>query len=198
MLSGHSGILILVPNTAAQASLDQTDLVLVLLAAETRDPAQRFRCDGITRLEKLLFLLEAEDEYKDFGAEIGEPFNFEPYHYGPYSKEVYNAVDLLKALRLLRERRADVGSGLDLSEESEALGLEDLNELDSYIERQFLLTEDGKAVARLLSTRISDRGKRMLTDLKDRFGRMPLRQLLRYVYSNHPEFAAKSRIRETL
>jgi len=101
----------------------------------------------------------------------------------------------LKALKLLRERRVDVNTGLDLSEESEVLGLEDVSEEDLSVERQFLLTDDGKAVARLLSTRISDNGKRMLTELKDRFGRMPLRQLLRYVYSNHPDYAAKSRIR---
>jgi uncharacterized protein len=182
-------------QSSTPSGLDQTDLILVLLAAETRDASQRFRCDGITRLEKLLFLLSEEEDFKGFAAELAEPFAFEPYHYGPYSKEVYDAVDLLKALKLLRERRVDVSTGLDLSEESEALDLEDFNEADGYVERQLFLTDDGKAVAKLLSTRISPKGKKMLTDLKNRFGRMPLRQLLRYVYSNHPEYAAKSRIK---
>ncbi len=34
--------------------------------------------------------------------------------------------------------------------------------------------------------------------MKDRFGSMPLRQLLRYVYSRYPEFAEKSRIKHSL
>jgi uncharacterized protein YwgA len=185
------------PSEAA-TGLDQTDLILVLLAAPTDDRRQRFRCDGITRLEKLLFLLSAEEDYKDFASEVQEPFSFEPYHYGPYSADVYDAVDLLKTLRLLSERRVDVNTGLDASEESEVFDAEDLSEPDSYIERQFTLTEDGKAVAKLLSTRLSPRGKEILSQLKDRFGRMPLRQLLRYVYSNHEPYTTKSRIRSSV
>lgn len=185
-------------SPSSASGLDQTDLILVLLAADASDPSQRFRCDGITRLEKLLFLLEHDEAFKDFKTEIAEPFTFEPYHYGPYSKEVYSAVDLLKALKLLRERRVDVSTGLDLSEETEVLGPEDLNEEEGYVERRFTLTEDGKAVAKLLSTRISSRGKGILRELKDRFGRMPLRQLLRYVYSQHPAYATQSRIRAAL
>jgi uncharacterized protein YwgA len=179
------------------SGLDQTDLILVLLAAETKHRNARFRVDGITRLEKLLFLLAEEDDYKGFKDEIAEPFTFEAYHYGPYSKEVYSSVDLLKALRLLREKRVDVKSGLDLNEESEVLGLS-LPAEERYVERQFILTDDGRAVARLLSTRLSPAAKQMLTDLKDRFARMPLRQLLRYVYANHPKYAEKSLIKETL
>ena len=64
----------------AESQLDQTDTILLLLGAETADPHQRFRCDGITRLEKLLFLLEQETA---FVKEVAEPFTFEPYHYGP-------------------------------------------------------------------------------------------------------------------
>jgi hypothetical protein len=178
--------------------LDQTDLILVLLAAPTTDSRQRFRCDGITRLEKMLFLLEHEADYKAFASEIGEPFAFEPYHYGPYARAVYDAVDLLKALRLLRERRIDVSTGLDLNEEYETLDFDDASEADGYVERQFTLTDDGKAIAKLLSTRVSPQGQAILSQLKDRFGRMPLRQLLRYVYANHPHYASKSRIRSSI
>lgn len=179
--------------------LDDTDLILVLLAAETSDPKQQFRCDGITRLEKLLFLLANEEEFKPFNKEVADLFTFEPYHYGPYSKAVYDAVDLLKALQLVRERRVDVSTGLDLNEEIEALGgSEDPDELVEAIERQFTLTEDGRAVAKLLSTRLSPAAKTMLSRLKDRFGAMPLRQLLRYVYANYPPYTVKSRIRSEM
>lgn len=175
--------------------LDQTDTILLLLGAETADPHQRFRCDGITRLEKLLFLLEHETE---FVKEVAEPFTFEAYHYGPYSPDVYSAVDFLKAMRLVEEQQIDVGSGLDVGEAAEALDAGDINQGSPYIERQLRLTDDGKAVAKVLSTRVSPDGKKALTEVKDRYGSMPLRQLLRYVYSRHPEFAEKSRIKHTL
>src|SRR3954464_11076553 len=97
--------------------LDQTDAILLLLAAETSNPKQRFRCDGITRLEKLVFLLKQET---DFDSEVSDPFTFEAYHYGPYSREIYDAVDFLKAMQLISERRVDVSSGLDVSEDVEA------------------------------------------------------------------------------
>lgn len=179
----------------ADTQLDQTDTILLLLGADTSDSRQRFRCDGITRLEKLLFLLEQETQ---FTRDIAEPFTFEAYYYGPYSRDVYSAVDVLKALRLLEERQIDVGSGLDVGEESEAFDARDINQDGPFIERQLQLTEDGKAVAQVLSTRVSPEGKNALTEVKDRFGAMPLRQLLRYVYSRYPEYAEKSVIKNTL
>jgi uncharacterized protein len=178
-----------------EAQLDQTDTILVLLAAATSDPRQRYRCDGVTRLEKLLFLLENETGFKDEQAEL---FAFEPYHYGPYSAAVYNAIDFLKSMRLIEERQIDVSSGLDVGEQAEALDPDDLNQGNSYVERQLILTDDGKAVAKVLSTRVSSAGKEALTQIKDRYGSMPLRQLLRYVYSRYPEYAERSRIKHAL
>jgi uncharacterized protein len=178
-----------------QPQLDQTDTILLLLAAETSDPRQRFRVDGITRLEKMIFLLEKETEFEK---EISEPFTFEPYHYGPYSAEVYSAVDFLKAMRLLEERQIDVSTGLDVSEQVDVLDSDDLNQDALYVERQLTLTDDGKAVAKVLSTRVSSDGKKALTEIKDRFSTMPLRQLLRYVYGRYPAYAERSRIKDSL
>lgn len=181
---------------ASAPQLDQTDTILLLLAAETSNLKQRFRCDGITRLEKLVFLLKQET---DFDSEVHEPFAFEAYHYGPYSREIYDAVDFLKAMLLVSERQVDVGSGLDVSEEVEALDAYDaLGEDDRYIERQLELTEDGKAVAKVLSTRVSPIGKEALTTIKDKYGAMPLRQLLRYVYDRYPAYAENSLIRDAI
>ncbi len=183
------------PTGMTDTQLDQTDTILLLLGAETTDPRQRFRCDGITRLEKLIFLLQRETA---FATQTAEPFVFEGYHYGPYSPEVYSAVDFLKAMRLVTEQQIDVGSGLDVSEEAEALDEEDINQDGPYIERQLQLSEDGRAVAKVLSTRVNSEGKKALTEIKDRYGTMPLRQLLRYVYSRYPDLTEKSRIKRSL
>ncbi len=174
---------------------DKTDLILLLLAAPTADPAQRFRCNGVTRLEKLLFLLEHEYEIV---SELSDSFDFEPYHYGPYSKEVYDAVDLLRSLKLLSVEQHEVRSGLDLGELSESLDRTDLGAGGEYVEQQVILTESGKAVARVLSRRLSESGKQTLTAVKDRYGAMPLRQLLRYVYDKYEDYTVTSRIKESL
>jgi len=174
--------------------LEQADLVLLLLAAPTKHEALQFRCNGITRLEKLLFLVDQET---NLDAEIDETFPFEPYHYGPYSKEVFDAVDMLESLQLLDEQRVQVASGLDLGEEAEILDEFDLNE-DEYVERQLFLTQDGRDVARVLSKQLSPTGQAALTKIKDRYGEMSLRSLLRYVYATYPEFTTKSRIRDRI
>lgn len=178
----------------ADERIEKADLILLLLAAPTKHEALAFRCDGITRLEKLLFLVEKETA---LDREIDETFSFEPYHYGPYSKEVYAAVDFLRALQLLDERRIDTTSGYDLSEELEALDEFDVNE-DQYVERRLLLTADGKDVARMLSRQLSPTGQGALSEIKDRYGAMPLRQLLRYVYATYPDYAARSRIKDRI
>jgi uncharacterized protein len=175
--------------------IEQADLILLLLAAETRDPDARFKCEGITRLEKLLFLLEKET---DIATEISEGFAFEPYHFGPYSKEVYDAVDFLEALRLLTETRVDASSGLDIEEEIQVLDESDLNEDGEYILRRLELSKDGKDIARILSQQLSPKGKKAMSDIKERYGSMPLRQLLRYVYSSYPDYAEKSKIRDSV
>ncbi|MGH7867484.1 MAG: hypothetical protein ACREP9_07600, partial [Candidatus Dormibacteraceae bacterium] len=109
-----------------------------------------------------------------------------------------DAVDLLKALRLLSEQRVDVQTGLDLGEQFEALGDDEVGIEDLRIERQMYLTEDGKAVAQVLSTRIDPDGKAALKRTKDKYGSMPLRQLLRYVYERYPDYASKSLIADKL
>jgi uncharacterized protein YwgA len=181
--------------TALPQKPDKTDLILLLLAAPTTDPAQQFRCNGITRLEKLLFLLEHEFKIE---SELSDSFDFEPYHYGPYSKQVYDAVDLLRSLKLLSVEQHEVHSGLDLGELSESLDRTDIGVGGEYIEQQVILTESGKAVAKVLSRRLSESGKQALTTVKQRYGAMPLRQLLRYVYDKYENYTVASRIKDSL
>src|SRR5579862_4067202 len=78
------------------------DLVLLLLGAPTTVASAVGRVNGITRLEKLLFLADREKEAQ---ANVLEPLVFRAYHYGPYSKKVYEAVEILAEAGLLAEER---------------------------------------------------------------------------------------------
>jgi uncharacterized protein YwgA len=163
------------------------DLLLLLLAAPTKVGSAEGRMNGITRLEKLLFLASEEEEVLE-GVE--DPFEFRPYDFGPYSKEIYESVELLEEAGLLDEHRVLGGRALDEMEEVAAATGE-----REGVERQFVLTDHGKAVARLLARR-NPMVSRKLTTIKDKYARMPLGRLVRYVYERYPRYAEKSKIRD--
>jgi len=182
--------------------IDQTDLVLLLLAAPSADPAQKGRINGITRLEKLAFLLEEETDFRKRARIPTTPLQFKPYHYGPYTKEIYDAVSFLVSIGLVKERRVDATSGLEIGEEYEGLDSADLGTSGAsdqpYTERRLELTDVGQKVARILADRVGPDAVDSITTLKDRFGSMSLNQLLRYVYAARPDMAAASRIKDKL
>jgi uncharacterized protein len=171
-------------DLGANEPLQAADLILLLLRAPDPHPN---RLDGITRLEKLLYLLERETDIRQT---VDDPFSFRPYHYGPYSREVYEAVDLLEEARLVREERVLEGNTLDEAEAADALAGD-----REGVERRFYLTDDGQAVAELLRQR-HPQAYGWTEQFKRSYGHMPLRQLIRYVYSKYPESAERSRIRD--
>jgi uncharacterized protein len=174
----------------APHDLDQlvgADLVLLLLAAPTHVANVRDRMNGITRLEKLLYLADRET---DIQSSIIEPLGFQPYNYGPFSRDVYEAVDILEKTGLIDEKRTTDGSGLDSLEEADASP-----EVTDYAERRFNLTDNGRAVANLLAGKHPDAVK-SLSKIKEQYGNMSLRQLIRYVYTRYPESAVNSLIRD--
>lgn len=164
------------------------DLILLLMAAPSRWPQAENRINGITRLEKLLFLLEEE-----YGHEftIDQPFEFVAYHYGPYSRAIYEAVELLEEASLLEEYRHFTDSNLDRAEE--LLYSDTVTEL-SY-ERQFKLTSEGELVAAYLADvhpEVFDR----ITRLKEQYAGLTLQNLIYHVYTQHPSYTEKSIIRD--
>lgn len=157
------------------------DLILLLLRGNGRAQG----VDGITRLEKLLYLAERE---KNMSARVEEPFRFAPYNFGPYSKQVYEAVEDLEGFNFVQESRVYQGTAAD-ELEAATMG----NEREG-IERRFRLTELGKKVADVLAARHPDLVKD-LDDIRQAYGSLPLRQLLRYIYTQYPDDATRSTIR---
>jgi hypothetical protein len=161
------------------------DLVLLLIAAHGPD-GQTGRLNGITRLEKLLFLADMETKVS---TSVDLPFAFRAYDYGPYSKAVYEGVDLLEQAGLLREERVLEGASLDELEEDFAAG----TDIREGVERRFVLTDAGEEVAALLKVR-NPRESEDLAQIKQQYGGLPLRTLIRYVYRKYPDYAKASKI----
>lgn len=183
--------------------IDHADLVLLLLGAPSSDPRQDGRCAGITRLEKLAFLLETESSFREVAKQPSEELHFKAYHYGPYTREIYDAVDLLVAIGLVDEKRRATGTSLDVAEEIDGLDPRDLGimggrERERYVERVFELSDKGRYVSRVLAERVGNDAMGEIRDIKDRYGPLPLRQLLRQVYDGHPDMTTRSRIKDKL
>jgi uncharacterized protein YwgA len=171
----------------APEPLQSADLVLLLVGAEAPEGAPSGRLDGITRLEKLLFLVDKET---DVPHDVDVPFPFRPYNYGPYSREVYEAVELLEEARLVEEERVLEGNTLDEMEEASTVTAE-----REGVERRFRLTDHGRLVAGLLARQHPDAAQK-IADVKRSYAGMPLQQLIRYVYRKYPEYAEQSKIRD--
>jgi len=182
--------------------IDHADLVLLVLGAPTADPNQTSRINGITRLEKLTFLLDQDSRFREVADMPTEPLHFRAYHYGPYTREIYDAVEMLVSIGLIDEHRHSSRSSLEVAEEISELDGGDLGILGAqdgpYVERIFELSDRGQYVANVLAKRVGDDAVAEISLVKDKYGGLPLRQLLRYVYAEHPEMTVRSRIKDKL
>lgn len=181
-----------------QIQLDREDIVLLILEANER-LLRRPTLNGITRLEKLLFLLERETDFEG----IGEFFVFEPHNFGPFSKEVYGAVDFLSACELIEVHDKTYASPYSNSDELKLLS--EISESDysdqpeegpvQVTEKQFALTDNGRKVARIMRDAVQRRRPsdvEQLDSIIRKYGTRPLNHLIRYVYRQYPDMTAKS------
>src|SRR3954463_5903144 len=83
-----------------QPQFEVDDAIVLILGAPTKYPALKDGLEGITRLEKLVFLLQKETAV---GKLLTEEPDFKAHHFGPFSAKIYQAVEILKAAGLLDE-----------------------------------------------------------------------------------------------
>ena len=201
----------LVPGGGLPLALTRRILLLMLLAAPgaTGKPAEPIH--GITRTEKLAFLLESLLLDKRVLRE--RFFGFQAYDYGPFSSEVYGDLEFFsqqsfistEALLADPDGTVESESALKAMLDSMPQAGVDADMLPPQAgstEPLFALTEKGK---RLVADKLQPlmRSSPEARDafataqrLKEAFGQIPLRQLISYVYTQYPAFAEKSTIRE--
>lgn len=183
---------------STEIQLDPEDIILLLLEANEK-LLGKHALSGVTRLEKLLFLLQKEGDFEN----IGSFYEFTAHNFGPFSKEVYEALDFLEGFELIKVKDrvhssyyANVGEVLLLQEisEGEVDGLT-TGDAIGVTEKMFTLTEDGHKVAQKLRQTIEQRRPKDIEELNGiirRYGKLPLNQLIRYVYRQYPEMTVKS------
>lgn len=168
------------------------DAIVLLLGAPAKSPALRDRLSGVTRLEKLIFLMERETP---IGSRLTERAEFVAHNFGPFSQRIYQAIDLLSTAGLLTDSASMAASDEDSWETEEIIG----DEPDArYTTRDFELTDLGKQYYHALIEELPRDTEDIVAALKAKFAGLSLRQLIRYVYTRYPQLTEKSQIRDQI
>jgi uncharacterized phage-associated protein len=167
--------------------LDRQDILLLLLSALS-GPSAKKPVAGVTRLEKMMFLLQKETAFS--GKDRIHDFNFEPWKFGPFSREIYEDLDLLASLGLVEAEVQELPSYAEYTEGGKLIESEDY---EPVVQKVFSLTDRGRKVAeRLKAGYFSERDWREMEKLRARFESVPLTRLIQYVYHKYPETTSKS------
>jgi hypothetical protein len=175
--------------------IDREDVLLLIFDSYAR-LFHKGSFNGVTRLEKLVYLLGAEAGFHD----VDTLFAFRPYKFGPYSKAVYEAADFLQSMDLVRVEVKPYYSYFLAEEEKELQrDIETESDSDEPVpsghERLFSLTDNGSAVAGKLRSAWENEHPdylRKIDEVVSRYGSLPLNQIIRYVYRRFPKMAEKS------
>ena len=159
---------------------------------------------GVTRLQKLLFLTSASPEYATLVSRGDAPrIEFEPYRMGPFTPEIYDAIQVLAAFTPPLVKASNVADEepdqIELARYVDELDL-DLNEPPGSPPRPtlFELTADGRRVADWIWSRLPNDLSDVVRDVERDYGRLPLRELLRRVYERFPAMTTRSEIKGQL
>lgn len=180
----------------SKLAVEIDDAVVLLLGAPSSVVTPWGHLDGITRLEKLIFLLERETS---LGAYLSDDADFIAYNFGPFSPKIYQEVDTLATAGLLTDSAVPTDDMADAWERLTAIdAAEEVRPEDAYTARNFALTELGQRYYDVLADQLPARVLEELSGFKDRFAALPLRQLVRHVYENYPEYTTPSLIRDDI
>lgn len=176
------------------------DLLIALLAAPGESGRAGEPVNGITRLQKLLFLLE-QGEGPAAVVAAAKEFAFDAYKMGPFSKSLYKDLEVLTSLGMLSTSRleyvmADDGDPEEVDQDDRA-NLEDRPK--KVVEStQYRLSDVGMKAGADLLAGMKRKDREALTEFKKYFNSIPLRQLLIFVYRKYSDYTTKSEIRHQL
>lgn len=175
------------------------DMLIVLLYAPGKSGVVE-SVKGITRLQKLMFLL-AQGVGPGQLVKEAISYGYRPYKMGPYSVELSNDIEELKSAGIIVTKALQywISDDADDSEESDD-DLEILGVRKKRVESQeySLSTNLGRQVGSELWKSLTDDQQIGLREFKEFFNSLSLRQLLIFTYERFPEFTTESTIKQEL
>lgn len=177
---------------------NRKDVLILLLGVPGITGAPYEPIVGRTRLMKLVFLLDKERGIRNH-LPLRDYYTFEPYHYGPFSKDVFDDIDFLRNVGILASEPEGPASHALRDETKKLLEDEDAPEESGLytgdLEERFELTEKGRRfLEERLAPSLPPDVREILISLKSELGSVSLSSLLRYVYQKYPDSAKKSKL----
>lgn len=176
------------------------DYLLLLLYLNDKEPIK-----GAVKLTKMMFLFEKQiaPALKERGLESDKLPEFFAYNYGPFSKDIYQQLDLFKSINFIEVE--DMYSDEELSCADNMIENEFVDEcyegdIELKIENNYWIYKiadkgSGFVESELLPN-IKEEHRILLEQFKRKITDMPIRKLLYYVYTKYPEYTDKSLIKE--
>lgn len=176
------------------------DLLLVLLYAPSKNGQYGEPIEGITRLQKLFFLLQ-QGKGPQTIVQIAKDCGYQPYKMGPFSWELTENLNDLIAAGLVKTERLRYYISDDFDGDDSSLCediLPEQKQLKQVESFKYLLTDYGMNVAKQLWDNLPKKDQVGLAEFKVFFGSLTLRQLLIFVYEQFPKYTDKSEIKHKL
>jgi uncharacterized protein YwgA len=177
-----------------------TDLLILLLFTPGHTGKEGEPIEGITRLQKLMFLLR-----QGLGpgkmVDLAKMYGYKPYKMGPYSDELARDLEELIAAGIIRGDRLEYWIRDDSDEMLDADPDVDMparkkKKVESI--RYSLTQELGIQIGSDLWKTLDSAERRELKKFKTFFNALSLRQLLIFAYERFPEFTTESVIKSQL
>ena len=175
------------------------NLLLLLLGIDSGQEG----LGGITRLQKLLFLIGRESQL-----DIEQTtYSFEPYKAGPYSPQMYDDLEFLENLGYVDSEVTAESSDAEAAE-VDLLSFDHLmgdhgesddgpGSADAFEERRFRLTDKGRQqMNSLLKSGEYEPVANTVRRIKSKYGKYSLNDLLYYIYTKYPDMTTESEIRD--
>jgi hypothetical protein len=177
------------------------DVLMLLLYAEGGSGKTGEPIEGITRLDKIMYLLS---QSKEFSSVVEENYKFQADNFGPFAPELFDDIQALKQECIIELSSEKITKNkIDtVDEESVEKVLEDSDDMKvvswkKYPLETYKLTDLGMKIAAQLYSNLSIQQKEELKKIKKTFGTMSMKNLLYYVYSTAPsKMLEKSKIRK--
>ena len=180
--------------------LNGADYLLLLLYLNNKKPIM-----GAIRLTKMMFLFKTEIAplLKEKGLNSEKLPDFIAYNFGPFSKDVYEQVELFKGIKFIQvvdikatEEMAEVD---DLEEDAYIDEMSNhgysLNDNAKYNKYQILVTGERYVEEKILPNRTNEQ-ELLLSKFKSKITTLSPKQILKYVYTKYPDYTVNSIIRD--
>jgi len=177
------------------------DALVLLLYAKGPEGRVGEPIEGITRLDKIMYLLNESPEFKEI---VIKGYKFDADNFGPFAPEIFDDIEALKQERIIKvvSKRKPKNKIDTVDQESVEQVLDEEKDTDknvswkTYPVERYELTNRGLQIGSLLYNGLTEEQKTELENIKKVFGKMNLRNLLHYVYSKYPRMTERSKIKD--